>query len=149
MPTINLEEVVGEPVRAEAAVMTADARARLKARQVGPPLGLLVKKLNARRQARAKQEGVDNGPSSGPDACALAVTDTELVAVQTVPGWRWGRATAVIERVPRTSITGAKVTAGARAAMTIGFADGRQWVFEVRQGVPRKKCEHVVSALGF
>lgn len=148
-PTTDLEEVVGAPIRAEAAVMTADARARLKAAQLGLPLGPLARRLNARRQTRAHQKDSEPGPSSGPDACALAVTDTELVAVRTVPGRRWNRATAVIERVPRSSITSAHIGTGERAAMVIRFADERQWVFEVLRGVPRKRCQDVVSTLGF
>ncbi len=33
--------------------------------------------------------------------------------------------------------------------MVIRFADERQWVFEVLRGVPRKRCQDVVSTLGF
>lgn len=149
MPTTNLEEVVGDTVLADAEVRTADARTRLKAGQLGPPMSLLVKWTHSRRQASNEKRGVCHRPSAGPESCALAVTQRELVAVQTQPGWRRNKATAVLTRVPRTSIDRASIGTGVRADMVIHFAGGDQWVFEVLGGAPRRACERVVSALGF
>lgn len=150
MATKDVEAVVGAPVLADASVMTRDARARMRAKQLGPPLGALVKMLNRRRQVKAEKNGADLGPSSGPDACTLAVTEAELVAVQTTPGWNSMKAVSALVRIPRTSIVGARIEpVRAPAPMVITFADNTQWVFEVLGGVPRRRCEEVLAALGF
>ena len=79
----------------------------------------------------------------------VAVSANEVAIVQAKKGaFKPKVGSEVIARAPRSEITSVELDPGAlKAALKIGFADGRAWEFEVPK-IYRKTAEQVVRALG-
>jgi hypothetical protein len=68
----------------------------------------------------------------------VAVTDREVALIKYGPGSSNGKAGEVLARVPRSEVASAVVSRGAlRTNLTIGFANGGSWAFEVSPLVGR------------
>jgi hypothetical protein len=99
-------------------------------------------------QARSTAKGFDGAPPFGAIGY-VAVTAGEVAIVKGKTGLLKPKVgTEVVARAPRSEVASAELEGGAlKAALTIRFADGGWWEFEVPK-VYRKTAEQVVNALG-
>jgi hypothetical protein len=79
----------------------------------------------------------------------LAVNEREVALIKTGASGVHGRLVEVLGRMPRSEITGAAVSRGfLRSNLTISFADGGTWEFEVSPFI-RRTIVRIVRALGY
>ena len=79
----------------------------------------------------------------------LAVNEREVALIRTGAKGMHGRLVEVLGRMPRSEVTGASVSRGfLRSNLTVTFADGGSWEFEVSPFV-RSTIVRIVRALGY
>jgi hypothetical protein len=78
----------------------------------------------------------------------LAVNEREIALIKTGASGVHGRLVEVLGRMPRSEVTGAAVSRGfLRSNLTISFADGGTWEFEVSPFI-RSTIARIAHALG-
>jgi hypothetical protein len=79
----------------------------------------------------------------------LAVNEREVALIKTGGGRLKDGSAEVLARIPRSEVTGAGVSRGfLRSNLTINFADGGSWAFEVSPFI-RSTIVRIVRALGY
>jgi hypothetical protein len=82
-------------------------------------------------------------------AALLAVNEREVALIKTGGGRLKDGSAEVLGRIPRSEVTGAGVSRGfLRSNLTINFADGGSWEFEVSPFI-RSTIVRIVQALGY
>jgi hypothetical protein len=122
----------------------------------GPAISDKLGGKSASEQRQADAEASATTPDCGKWGF-LAVTDRDVALTTTQPPKMVGRRLGeIVERVPRSTVTAARLAGGWRhptlymfssAPFRILFADGTAWVFEVSRFY-RRHARHVVRALG-
>jgi hypothetical protein len=138
--------MLGSPQLAGAVVTARGSGLRHAARV--PATGLVGSVAIGYAASRYTARRPSQTPAFGRTAF-LAVNEREVALIKTGASGVHGRLVEVLGRMPRSEVTMATVSRGfLRSNLTISFADGGTWEFEVSPFI-RRTIVRIVLALGY
>jgi hypothetical protein len=137
---LGSQQLAGAVVTARGSGLRHAARVRATGVVGAVALQYAAARYTARRPSQTPKFG---------HAAFLAVNEREVALIKAGGGTLKNGTAEVLGRMPRSEVTGAAVSRGfLRSNLTINFADGGSWEFEVSPFI-RRTIVRIVLALGY